>query len=192
MPPMNPEASRRWGARRATQMRTAPASGRMKSPIDKPLMRLKLVRKPATIQSRSHVNPRPPTSLRCRHIKTAAIATRIGQARINPMQGYNASRPVNTPAFRSMPVDSPAQASSRSAGAGRAHVPLKRPALTRPAVHGARPDRTARWQGLRSTSSRPASGLHPCSRTRQKRRTNCPRTPLRRRAPVRGRGRPQT
>jgi hypothetical protein len=48
-----------------------------------PVIRLKLIKKPATLQARNQYQPRPPGWPRRLHPKTPAISTRSGHARIN-------------------------------------------------------------------------------------------------------------
>jgi hypothetical protein len=54
IPAAKPDASRRCGERLATQIRIAAAMGRTSRPILRPVIKLKLVRKPAAVQARNH------------------------------------------------------------------------------------------------------------------------------------------
>ncbi len=60
MPAKNPEASRGWGERSVVQISSVAANGRMRRPIESPVIRLKLIKKPATLQARNQYQPRPP------------------------------------------------------------------------------------------------------------------------------------
>ena len=83
MPAKKPEASRGWGERSVVQISIAAASGRRRRPIESPVIRLKLIKKPARLQARNQCHPLPPGSPRRLQPKTAATNTRSGHARIN-------------------------------------------------------------------------------------------------------------
>jgi hypothetical protein len=82
-PARKPAASRRWGERSVVQISIPAANGRMRRPIESPVIRLKLIKKPATLQANNQYHPRPPGWPRRLQPRTAAMSTRSGHARIN-------------------------------------------------------------------------------------------------------------
>jgi hypothetical protein len=63
-------------------MSATAATGRMKRPIEKPVTKLNVIRKPARLQARNHHHPRPLGSPCRLHATAAATITSNGQAKI--------------------------------------------------------------------------------------------------------------